>query len=153
MVVLNSAALAGIGGGDFATAFSNPNEDATSVILTFGLGISFMIASLIVASKLGAYGAQSTIQAGKTRGGGALASTVGAAAGRARRIYDYGSARVLLAANAVPKPVRDSVGGFTKGAYHAFNVATLGGAGVAKAAVKGGLKTGIPKGLQQAEEY
>lgn len=99
MVVLSSAPLAGLGGGNFAGAITGQDPGAASVFISFGVAIAFMIASLIVASKLGAYGAGSAIKFGKSMGNNASryarrglgAATFGTAAAGMRGTVGRGS--------------------------------------------------------------
>ena len=113
----------GTPGTSFAEAL-NGTATATVMFINFAIVIGFMIASLLVARQMGAYGANFAVNSGRNLLGLAAAGTIGRFAGGARRLYD----RVQAAA---------PDGRFARGARTAANIATLGLA--SDAAIRKGL--------------
>jgi hypothetical protein len=130
-----------------------------AILLNFAVVIGLMVLSLITASKLGAYGAASSIKMGKGLALGAAgiagAYTAGAVSSRLRKGYDRAAAyydqQMEQAKEKSPRAYR----GLQITGKALRGVAMFGTAGTSELlhqSAKAGLRRGIPGALKNAEE-
>lgn len=156
----------GTGDASFAAALSNAGVDTAGIFINFAIVAGLLIASLIMAKRLGIGGAESAITYGKDIGGRALGgagrafggATFGAAGRFTQRLVGRGGRGLTQSEGLQKAATRNDMGGFAarqtmRGAQGAsrssFDLRNVGGGAVGKATRTG---SGLSGGYQQTVE-
>lgn len=155
LTILSQSFVPGTTGATFSEALTKPGVGSAEIFFNFTIATVLMVSSLIIAAKMGAYGAGGIMKFGKNMALSAAgvmgARTAGTLSHRFRVGYDRFSGNMAT--------LNDTIEGnetLRRGRRY-FNIGagavTLGGYTAAKSMIKAAHKEGIPSALKAGEEH